>query len=81
MKSNEQYPYDYNAIQKLANSETGKKLIQLVQSRGGQEMEEALNRAAQGNYTQALQILQRIIPDSDVSRLKNEMEDGNERIR
>lgn len=78
MKSNEQLPIDYDTIRKMAESDTGKRLIQLVQSQGGSKMKHALKHAENGDFEEAKELLRKILQDPEASRLMQQMEDGHE---
>lgn len=78
MKANEQLPFDYDAIRKMADSDAGKQLIQLVQTQGGSKMKSALKKAEDGDFTEAQEILSRILQNPEASKLMQQMEDGHE---
>ena len=57
----------------LARTPDGKQLIQKLQQAGGTNLEEAVKKAAAGDFTQAKQVLTHLMNDPDVRKLLDAM--------
>ena len=68
--------YNEQAIQKakqMAQSPQGQQLFQMLQSNHGELLNQAMNQAAQGDYTQAQQILTKLMQDPEARKLLNQL--------
>lgn len=59
---------------RLANSPAGKQLIQLLQSAGGSDLEQARKAVAKGDYESAKSNLSEILKSPQIKALLKEME-------
>lgn len=60
-------------IMQLASSPTGKKLIQLLQQNGGEELQQAMSKASAGDYTQAKQAIAGLMDSPEVKKLLEQL--------
>ncbi len=63
---------------RLASTPAGKQLLQIIQSAGGDTVEQARKHAASGDYQQAQQALSDMLKSSKVQQLLKEMEKHHE---
>ena len=63
---------------RLANSPSGKQLIALLQQTGGDDLEQARQAAAKGDYESAKSNLSQILKSPQIQALLKEMEHKNE---
>lgn len=56
-------------IMKIAASPVGQQLIQLLQQNGSEQMQQAAQKAAEGDYTSAKQALSGLLQDPQVKKL------------
>lgn len=70
MQNNEQ------AIQeamRLAQSPAGQQLLSKLKESGGDELRQAMNQAAAGDYTQAMQALNGLLESPDIKKLLEQL--------
>lgn len=60
-------------ILRLAQSPAGKQLIALMQQKGGNELQKAIQLAAAGNYSQAKHAMESIMSDPQAQKLLKEL--------
>lgn len=56
-------------IMRFARSTEGKKLIQSLQQKGGDELQQAIQRASSGDYSQAKQAIASLLDTPEAKRL------------
>ena len=68
-------PQDYPLQQAmlLAKSPAGQQLIAMLQKQGENALQDAMNKAAAGDYAQAKQMLQALLEDPEAKALLNEL--------
>lgn len=66
-------PFPMQEILRLAASPTGKQLIALMQQKGGDELQKAMQLAAAGEYTQAKHVLDSVLSDPQAQKLMKEL--------
>ena len=69
----EQIP-DMGTLLRLAQKPAGQKLLALLQRSGGEELSQAIFKAASGDYQQAKQILNQILSTPEAQALLKELE-------
>lgn len=65
---------DFSQLKKLAGSNSGQQLLELLRHKGGDSLDNALTQAAQGDYTQAMALLGGLLADPEAKRLLGELE-------
>ena len=66
---------DMSRILQMANSSAGKKLIAMLQQKGGDELQAAIQKAAEGDYRQAQNTLQRILNNQEAAALIHQLQE------
>ena len=66
-------PMDMSQIMRMAQSPAGKKLIALLKSSDGDEMQQAMKRAADGDYSQAKKAIDKFLSTSEASALVEQL--------
>lgn len=66
-------PFPMQEILRLAASPAGKQLIALMQQKGGDELQKAIQLAAAGEYTQAKHALDSVLSDPQAQKLMKEL--------
>lgn len=64
-----QQPNDLSRAYQLAQSETGKQLLALLQQTGGQELQAAIAQVKAGNVSQAQKTLSALLESPEAKRL------------
>ena len=64
---------DMSQIIRMAQSPAGKKLIAMLQSNNSDAMQQAMKRAAEGDYSQAKQEIEKILSTPEASRLLEQL--------
>lgn len=67
--------YDMSELMRLAQSPAGQQLIALLQRSGGQELQNAVEKAAQGDYGQAKQALSSLLSNPQAQALLKKLEE------
>ena len=62
-------PMDMSQIMRLAQSPAGKKLIALIKQNDSDEMQQAMKRAAEGDYSQAKSAINKFLSTPEASTL------------
>ena len=62
-------PMDMSQIMRMAQSPAGKKLISLLKSSDSDEMQQAMKRASDGDYSQAKQAIEKFMSTPEASTL------------
>ena len=62
-------PMDMSQIMRMAQSPAGKKLISLFKSSDSDEMQQAMKRAADGDYSQAKKAIDKFLSTPEASAL------------
>ena len=68
--------YNEQAMRKamhMAQSPQGQQLFQMLQSNHSELLQQAMTQASQGDYTQAQQILSRLMQDPEAKKLLNQL--------
>lgn len=65
---------DMSELLRLAQTRAGRQLISLLQENGGNQLSEAISRAAAGDYNQAKRILSDLLSSPDAQALLKELE-------
>lgn len=65
---------DFSQIKQLAQSESGRQLLQLLRQNGGSKLEQALSLAAGGDYTQAKELLTPLLASPEAKRILQQLE-------
>ena len=58
---------------RMAQSPAGKKLIAMLQSNNSDAMQQAMKRAAEGDYSQAKQEIEKILSTPEANRLLEQL--------
>ena len=58
---------------RMANSPAGQQLMKLLQRSGGQELNQAMNKAASGDYEEAKKLLNTLLRDPQARQLLDRM--------
>lgn len=58
---------------RLASSPAGKKLLQLLQQNGGDELRQAVSKASSGDYTQAKQAIHALLDNPEAKKLLEQL--------
>lgn len=69
-----EYPIDPAEIQRLAQSPAGQELLALLQRSGGQNLQNAMQRASAGDYSEAKSALSGLVSSPEVQRLLRQLE-------
>ena len=64
---------DLQQVMQLANSDTGRKLLQLLQSTQGETLQSAMDQAAAGNYDQLKKTVQGMLANEQARQLVEKM--------
>lgn len=67
---------DLNRLMKLARSPAGQQLIQLLQQKGGNELQAAVQKASSGDYQQAAQALSPLLDSPEARQLLKTLEES-----
>lgn len=62
-------PMDMSQIMRMAQSPAGKKLIALLKQNDSDEMQQAMKRAAEGDYSQAKSAINKFLSTPEASTL------------
>lgn len=75
MDQNFKFPNQFSKqeVHRLAESPAGQQLIALLQNRSGIELQQAMDCAAKGDFTQAKQALASILADPQAQKLLKEL--------
>lgn len=66
---------DMNELIRLAQTSAGQQLIILLQKKGGNRLQEAIAKAAAGDYSGAKDILSEVLSTPDAQALLRELEE------
>lgn len=66
-------PKDYSELLRRAQSPAGQKLLTLLQQTGGSELQKAMEKASQGDFSQAKNQLSRLLNTPEAKKLLNEL--------
>lgn len=66
---------DFSQLMKLAQSPAGKQLISMLQNSGGSVLQEAIQKAAAGDYDQAKAMLSPLLNNPKAQALMKQLED------
>ena len=75
MDQNFNFPdqFSIQEARRLADSPAGRQLISLLQQQGSSDFEQAMDRAAKGDFTEAKQALASILADPQAQKLLKEL--------
>lgn len=68
-----QQPMDYSELLRLAQSPAGQKLLTLLQTSGGSQLEAAVEKASQGDYSQAREQLSSLLDTPEAKKLLKQL--------
>lgn len=60
-------------IMRFARSPEGKKLVQSLQQKGGDELQQAITKASSGDYSQAKQAISALLDTPEAKRLLEQL--------
>ena len=63
------FPFSHSDVQRVLGSDSGKKLLALLNQDGGQALRQAAEALKQGNYAQAQQLLSPIMDTKEAAQL------------
>lgn len=66
---------DYSQISKIAQSTAGQQLIAFLQKNGGQALQNAIEKAASGDYADAKQAISTLLSTREAQLLIKQLED------
>lgn len=66
-------PKDYSELLRRAQSPAGQKLLSLLQHSGGDQLESAMKKASQGDFSQAKEQLAVLLENPEAKKLLNEL--------
>ena len=70
---NQESQFSMEDIMKIAASPVGRQLIQLLQQTGGEQMQQAARKAAEGDYDSAKDVLSGLLQDPQVKKLLEQL--------
>lgn len=73
MDQNSQAPVNMTELIRLAQSPAGQQLLALLQQNGGQQLQQAVDLASTGDYSQAKQALSALMASPEVQKLLKQM--------
>lgn len=65
--------FDFSSLLKIANSPAGQRLLSLVQKNRDDRFDQALHQAQSGDYTQAQQLLSKMLSTKEGQELMKEI--------
>ncbi len=65
--------FDFSSLLKIANSPAGQRLLSLVQKNRDDRFDQALRQAQSGDYTQAQQLLSKMLSTKEGQELMKEI--------
>lgn len=66
-------PENMKEAMKLANSDAGRQLYELLKRTQGQQLQSAMDQAASGNYEEVKRTLSSLLADPEARKLLNKM--------
>lgn len=69
MQNKPESPMDMAEIMRMAQSPAGRQLIGALQQRGGEDLRQAMEKAAAGDYSQARQMISALLDSPDMKKL------------
>lgn len=64
---------DYSELLRRAQSPAGQKLLSLLQASGGEQLQNAMKKASQGDFSQAKEQLTVLLDNPEAKKLLNEL--------
>lgn len=74
-QSNPFQNYSKEQLMAMAQSDAGKKLLELLQQNNSAQLQEAMNQAAAGNYDRVKDTLSSVLHNEQAQKLLKEMRD------
>lgn len=75
MQNHSDQPKEYSTqeLLQMAKSPAGQQLISMLQQKGGDELRQAVSKAATGDYTQAKQAISALMENPEVKKLLEQL--------
>lgn len=67
--------FDIQQAMRLANSDAGRQLLNLLQSTQGKKLQDAMDQAAAGNYDQVKKTMQELMANDQARQLMKKMQE------
>lgn len=67
--------FDIQQAMRLANSDAGRQLLNLLQSTQGDKLKDAMDQAAAGNYDQVKKTMQELMANDQARKLMKKMQE------
>lgn len=75
-KKNDRFgDFDIQQAMRLANSDAGRELLNLLQSTQGKKLQDAMDQAAAGNYDQVKKTMQELMDNDQARQLMKKMQE------
>lgn len=75
-KKNDRFgDFDIQQAMRLANSDAGRQLLNLLQSTQGKKLQDAMDQAAAGNYDQVKKTMQELMANDQAQQLMKKMQE------
>lgn len=75
-KKNDRFgDFDIQQAMRLANSDAGRQLLNLLQSTQGKKLQDAMDQAAAGNYDQVKKTMQELMANDEAQQLMKKMQE------
>ena len=75
-KKNDRFgDFDIQQAMRLANSDAGRQLLNLLQSTQGKKLQDAMDQAAAGNYGQVKKTMQELMANDQAQQLMKKMQE------
>lgn len=75
-KKNDRFgDFDIQQAMRLANSDAGRQLLNLLQSTQGKKLQDAMDQAAAGNYDQVKKTMQELMANDQARQLMKKMQE------
>lgn len=73
MQNHSDNPNPMQEAMKIASTPAGQQLMKLLRKNGGQELQEAIAKAASGDYAQAKQAISALLADPEAKKLLEQL--------
>ena len=75
-KKNDRFgDFDIQQAMRLANSDAGRQLLNLLQSTQGKKLQDAMDQAAAGNYDKVKKTMQELMANDEARQLMKKMQE------
>ena len=76
LKKNDRFgDFDIQQAMRLANSDAGRQLLNLLQSTQGKKLQDTMDQAAAGNYDQVKKTMQELMANDQAQQLMKKMQE------